>query len=223
MLKLAFHVNIDGDITAAYDIPFGAIERPVNGTEESGQMWFAASDGRRGLAVLNNGKYSFDVLGNEMRVTVANGSMYADHYTGQNNRDGLCEYLDQGIQRFKYAMYPFSAPRRAEINKAAYELNTEETHINETYHTGNLPRVYEGISISAGNVIATALKPAYDGGGYALRLCEYEGKATVCEVKLPPLNRAFIAELTANAVATYYIPKDPNNEIKLCDFRELLS
>jgi len=218
MLKLSFPVNAKND-SAAYDIPYGAINRPATGTEEASQMWFDVSDSTSGLSVLNNGKYSFDVLGNEMRMTVANGSMYADHYAG-GNRDEYAEFLDQGIQRFTYALYPHMGGWNAGTVRMAYELNTEETHVNETYHKGSLPRRYEGISIPAENVVVTAFKPAYDQNGYILRLCEYEGKDTAVEIKLPPLGRTFLASIGKFAIKTYHIPADMN-EVSECDLLEI--
>ena len=38
MLKISFPVNIT-DPVATYEIPYGYIERPVNGEEEPGQQW----------------------------------------------------------------------------------------------------------------------------------------------------------------------------------------
>ena len=48
------------DVVAAYEIPYGAIERPADGEEEPGQRWIDVSGtlpgtpGRFGLAVLND-------------------------------------------------------------------------------------------------------------------------------------------------------------------------
>ena len=218
MLKLSFPVNVKND-SATYDIPFGTIRRPVKGTEEAGQMWFDVSDEAYGLSILNSEKYSFDVLDNEMRLTVANSSIFADHY-GQNNRDGMCEYLDQGVQRFMYALRPHKSGWGADTVKAAYALNAEETHVNETYHKGRLPRRFEGIAVSADNVVATALKDAYDQKGYVIRLCEYEGADTTCNVSLPAIKREFTASLPKYSVKTYYIPNDAGADIYECDFLE---
>ena len=218
MLKLSFPVNVKND-TATYDIPYGTINRPVTGTEEAGQMWFDISDGEYGLSVLNNSKYSFDVLGSEMRMTVANSSLFADHY-GQDHRDETCEFLDQGIQRFAYALLPHKGNWNADTVRAAYELNTEETHVNETYHQGPLPRRYEGINLSAKNVVVTALKPAYGKNGYIVRMCEYEGRDTNCTVTLPAVGREFTASIPKFAVKTYFVPDAPDADIVECDLLE---
>ena len=63
MLKIPF--NIGGtDAISTYEIPCGYIKRPCNGEEEPTQQWAditATIDGKRaGIAVINDGKYSYD-------------------------------------------------------------------------------------------------------------------------------------------------------------------
>ena len=262
LLKLSFPINVENP-KATYDVPFGHIERPVNGTEEAGQMWFdvtgnivncrdvteaeqerkaevekadkieAVKPGKvenekidntkseiYGLAILNDGKYSFDVLDNDMRMTVANGSLFADHYAGEY-RDDLAEYLDQGIQEFRYVLRPHTGGwLEAGVVRLAISLNTENFHINETYHEGSLPQCYEGASVSHENCIISALKSAKDGNGQVLRVYESAGKDVTGTVKLPLLNRDVSVELPANSVRTLRIPEDEKESFILCDLVE---
>lgn len=53
------------------EIPYGVIERAPNGDEEAHQRWTAVQGVSGGLAVLNNGKYSYSVSNGELRVTLA--------------------------------------------------------------------------------------------------------------------------------------------------------
>jgi alpha-mannosidase len=153
-----------------------------------------------------------------MRMTVANGSMYADHY-GQENRDGLCEYLDQGIQRFTYAVLPYAGEcPTTRITKAALALNTEEVHINETYHAGPLPQIYRGAEVSSENIIVTALKPAADGEGFILRAFEAEGRDADCLIKLPAVGAEFHTRFTKYSVKTFRITA--RGVVSECDFME---
>lgn len=103
LLKLSFPVNIEKP-ESVYEIPYGFIKREANGEENPGQQWIAIEGENGGLSLLNDGKYSFDTKDNEMRMTIANGSIYADHYADYfgENRDDECEYMDQGIQEFEY-------------------------------------------------------------------------------------------------------------------------
>ena len=184
LLKLSFPVNAKENIRAVSDVPFGHVTRPTDGLEESGQMWLDVGNEKYGVALLNDGKYSFDVLENDMRMTVANSSLFADHYGG-GIRDGLSEHLDQGIQFFTYALVPHAGGwQNAGVVKAAIALNTETTHIAETYHDGPLPGVYRGIELSADNIVVTAVKPATDGTGVIVRAYESVGVETDVEINL---------------------------------------
>ncbi|MCL2462665.1 MAG: hypothetical protein FWF44_08380, partial [Defluviitaleaceae bacterium] len=220
LLKLSFPVRVSGTPRAVCDIPFGHIERRADGREEFGQMWFDGSDENGGLTVLNDGKYAFDMLGGDMRMTVANSSLYADHFAGEH-RDELCEYMDQGVQEFRYALRPHAGGCPwADIAKAAISLNTEETHIAETYHAGPLPLCYSGIEVAADNVIVTAVKPAQDGSGIIVRAYEAGAGDTETELRLSFLDRSFRARFPQNGVKTFRVQKGTNAPVVECDFME---
>ncbi|MGI6536796.1 MAG: glycoside hydrolase family 38 C-terminal domain-containing protein [Caldicoprobacterales bacterium] len=170
MLKLSFPVNVT-EPKAVYEIPYGFIQRPADGEEEPGQQWLDVTgrygEKEYGLALINSSKYSFSVKDNEMRMVVANGSIYNDHY---GVRDEWCEYMDQGMQEFEYVLYPHAGSRQtAQVVKKAYEYNVKPAALMETYHEGDLPLVMEGIQVSSDNVIVTVFKRAEDGDGYILR------------------------------------------------------
>ena len=170
MLKISFPVNIT-DPVATYEIPYGYIERPVNGEEEPGQQWldiFGTLDEHNikdspgnieksyGLALLNDSKYSFDVKNNDLRMTIVRSPIFADHY---GKRDEFREFMDQGINEFKYVLVPHKNNwQQSGIVQKAFELNTEFPKIIETYHKGHLSQTYSGIKISKGNIIAVTLK-----------------------------------------------------------------
>lgn len=214
MLKLSFPVNVE-DPKATYEIPYGFINRPVNGEEEPGQQWIDVSgtnnDVVYGLSILNDSKYSYDVKNNDVRITVANSSIYADHFANYDtkNRDELCEYMDQGVQEFKYVIYPHIGNwQDADTIRNAYELNVQPIHINETYHKGNLPQVMKGINVSEANVIVTVFKMAEDGNGYILRCYETAGRTTEAEIEMPFINRKWHYKFSGCEIKTFRIPQD---------------
>jgi alpha-mannosidase len=221
LLKLSFPVNNKDKIKTTYGIPFGSAKRPPNGMEEPGQLWLDVSDEEYGIALLNDGKYAFDVLENDMRMTVANGSMYAEHYA-EKLRSRRSEHLDQGIQFFTYALLPHTNNQQndqlySRITKAAIELNTETVHIAETYHKGTLPGTYKGIEVTADNIIITAVKPAFDGEGTIIRAYEAAGVDTDCEIRLFCLDAIIKATFPKNTVKSFRVN---GNEIKECNFIE---
>src|SRR3954467_9979848 len=64
LMKLCFPTAV-ADPTGTGEIPFGALEQPVDGAERPGQSWvdISGSVGGRlgGLAVVNNAKHGYDV------------------------------------------------------------------------------------------------------------------------------------------------------------------
>ncbi|NLO82394.1 MAG: alpha-mannosidase [Clostridiales bacterium] len=214
MLKLSFPVNVE-EPTATYEIPYGFIQRPTNGEEEPGQQWIdvtgKAGDKLYGLSILNDSKYSFSILDNDMRMTVANSSIIADHFGA---RDEWREFLDQGVQEFSYVLVPHPGDwRDVRVVKRAYELNIKPVGIMETYHEGPLPQAMEGIRISADNIIATVFKRAENDDGYILRCYETSGVKTRAGISVPILKREWEAEFGQCEIKTFWIPDDSSKEV----------
>ena len=214
MLKLAFPVNVSQPV-AAYEIPYGFINRPANGEEEPGQQWIDLTGKHRekefGLSLINNSKYSFSVQESEMRMTIANSSIYNDHY---GVRDEWCEFMDQGIQEFEYKLVPHAGSwKSAGIVKKAYEFNARPVTIMETYHEGPLPRAMEGLHVSSDNIIVTVFKRAEEGNGYILRCYETAGEETETVISIPMLNRSWKTHLAKCEIKTFLVPDNMNEEI----------
>ncbi|TDF98752.1 alpha-mannosidase [Paenibacillus piri] len=225
MLKLSFPARI-ADPKAAYEIPYGHIERPVNGEEEPGQQWLSVTgvhaDGSLdsyGLTLVNDAKYSFDVKDNDMRMTVARGAIFADHY---GDRDEECEFMDQGIQQFGYALIPHEGDwRTGDATRKAMEFNVPPVSIIETYHKGALPQSSEGIRISASHVIAAAFKRSEDDDGYILRCYETNGREEVVEIAIPMLGRTWNVPFGKYEIKTLFIPDDAEAAVREVNMLEL--
>jgi alpha-mannosidase len=228
MLKMAFPVNVN-DPHAVCEIPYGFIERPGGGIEEPFQQWVGLSgthvknNRHYGLSLITDSKYSFSAKGNTISMTVVRSPIYADHY-GYAERDDFCEFMDLGTQEFSYIIFPHHGTwQEAGIVKKAYELNVPPVKIIETYHKGLLGLSMEGISISAGNVIATVFKRAEDGGGYILRCHETGGKAAAAAIRLNLLSRQWKAGFGPCEIKTFFIPDNPKadvSETNLIEFKE---
>ncbi len=212
MLKLSFPVNVK-EAEATYEIPYGYITRPVNGEEEPGQQWVdvsgkAPDQSSYGLALANTSKYSYDVLENDLRLTVVRSPIYADHF-GQQERDEWCEFTDQGIQYFSYSLLPHGGSWQASgIVREAYQLNVPPIPVLETYHKGPLPLQNSYCSISAPNVMASALKSAEEGEDLILRCYESHGEETRTRIHLGFLNLSWEADFGPCEIKTFRIAKD---------------
>jgi alpha-mannosidase len=210
ILKLSFPVSVVS-ARATYEIPYGTIARPVDGRENPGQSWVDVSgmDGsgkEAGLTLANTAKYGYDVLGADLRLTVARSALYADHF---GERDGEGEFMDQGVQVFAYRLLPHAGDwREAGAPRAAMELNNPPVLVLETSHKGTLPLEGSFIEISAPNVAATALKDAEEGDAVVLRCFETDGVETEAVISLPFLSARWKTRFGKNEIKTFKIGPD---------------
>ncbi len=215
-IKIELPANVCADV-ATYEIPYGTIARPTNGWEEAMHRFVDATDnsGDYGVTILNDSKYSASVSGGTIGITACRTPIYADH---GGPRHSHSEYTDQGKQSFKYVILPHvgkldcgSTIRRSAI------LNQPLTTIMETYHKGSLPEVFGGISVSAPNVIASAIKQAEDGDGYILRCYETDGVAVDALIELPLLKASVSASFAPHEIKTLSIKSDGITEVNILE------
>ncbi len=219
MVKLCYPVACEAPVARA-EIAYGFIEREPDGCEETGHRWMELGDDNGGLAVLNDGKYSFSAAGNDLRITVANTSIYADHY-GQEHRDDLCVHADMGMQCFRYALVPHDGSwKKASLSRRGEVFNRPLTSIVETYHEGELPAAYEGISLDSETISVGALKRAEDGNGWILRLHETIGEETDVTVRAPMFGREWKLHFTPMDIQSVFIPDDSALPVRQVLFTE---
>lgn len=218
MLKLCFPTPYEKEFS---EIPYGAIERRANGDEEHCQRWIAMQGETAGLAVINNGKYSYSAQDGEMRLTISNTSMFADHY-GQNWRDDTCEFMDMGVQRFKYVLSPYKGSwRDAGLHRRAAVLNQPLPYVVETYHEGPLGSEFSGIRVDNDCISMGAFKRAENGQGYILRMFEATGRMQRAKIELHLLNRTLDISFAPFEIKTLFVPDDPNEEIREVQITEI--
>ena len=219
MVKLCYPVAAESPAARA-EISYGVIEREPDGCEETGHRWMELGDSNGGLALLNDGKYSFSAAGSELRLTVANTSAYADHY-GQGHRDGLCVHADIGMQEFRYALVPHDGCwTKANLARRGEVFNRPLTSIVETYHEGPLPAVFEGLWVDRENVSVGALKRAEDDNGWILRLNETIGAATGVNVHAPMFGHDLKLHLAPMDIQSIFIPDDASAPVREVLFTE---
>jgi alpha-mannosidase len=186
MLKLAFPLALD-DSSSTSSIPYGHIRRQDDGGEEPCQDWVDVSgtvDGTPyGLALLNDGKYGYDVLNGELRMSVLRSPVFAFHQPRQIEPGVTYHYTDQGEQFVRLALVPHAgdwlqgdAPRRAAALNAPPIVRPVESH------AGIWPASSSFVSCSAPNVLLTVLKLAEEDESLILRGYETAGQETRGEI-----------------------------------------
>jgi alpha-mannosidase len=167
---------------AAFEIPYGSIERPTtrNTPAEQAQFevpalrWADISDANHGLSLLNDCKYGYDAKGNVLRLSLLRSPEWPD------------PHADEGRHEFAYALYPHSGNwRAAQSVRRGYELNYKLFVLPVSTHDGLLAAEHSFVQIQSDNVILTALKKAEDGGELILRFYEWEGKESDVILQLP--------------------------------------
>ncbi|MGI6536800.1 MAG: alpha-mannosidase [Caldicoprobacterales bacterium] len=167
MLKAAFHVNVLSS-KAAYEIQFGAIERPTHWNtsydkakfEVCGHKWADLSEGGYGVSLLNDCKYGYDIKDNCMRITLLRSPVDPD------------PDADKGVHEFCYSLMPHTGDyREGKTVHAGYELNVPLFVLEGRRIKNEKPFA----RITRENVIIDTIKWAEDGRGIIMRVYESEG------------------------------------------------
>ncbi len=177
MIKAAFPLDIKSP-AARFEIPYGSIARPADGTEVPALRWIDVTDGsgQYGTALLNDSKYGFDVKDAVMRMSVVHGATYPD------------SEADRGRQELLYSVLPHSGDwKGAAVTRRGLELGNPLIARAPLVHGGDLPKVHSFIKIGPANVILSAVKKemGYAEWGLILRLYEIHGEKTEAKIELP--------------------------------------
>ncbi len=191
LLKAAFPVAARSDF-AAFEIPYGSIQRPTTRRtpEEQAKFevpalrWADLSDASGGLSLLNDSKYGYDAKGNVLRLSLLRSPTWPD------------PNADRGHHQFTYSLYPHAGSWiAAGTVERGYELNYPLLVVAADSHAGSLPASYSFATLAPENVILTALKRAEDDDSWLVRFYEYAGRETLVRLRLPGAVRAWETDL----------------------------
>ncbi len=172
MLKVSF-TPILNKTEAAFEIPFGHIERIADGREMPALQWVDISDNFYGVSLLSDTKYGFDISGNTMRMTLVRTSYEPD------------PRADVGEHNFKYALYPHQGNwKSADTVKRGYELNHPLIAMPVSSKEGGLPSAKSFIKVNPPSIIMSCLKKAEDSDDLILRVYESKGEKTEVNIDL---------------------------------------
>lgn len=182
LLKVAFPLSAHSQ-KAAFEIPYGSVERPTtrNTPAEQAQFevpalrWADISDPTHGFSLLNNCKYGYDAKGNVLRLSLLRSPEWPD------------PHADEGHHEFTYSLYPHARSwRDAGTVHQGYQVNYSLLSMQTEQHQGALPAKHSFVQLPSGNVVLTAAKKAEDDNNLILRFYEWAGKESDVKLVLPP-------------------------------------
>ena len=188
MLKLTFPLALDRPQSTS-SIPYGSIQRRDDGGEEPCQSWVDISgtvDGKPcGFSLLNDCKYSYDVLDGELRMSILRSPVYAFHRPRQIEPGVMYHYTDQGEQTVHLTLVPHAATWvEGDVVRRAEALNAPPVVCEVDSHPGAWPSSASLVCCTPANVVLTAIKLAEDGEGLILRGYETAGQETKAEIQI---------------------------------------
>jgi alpha-mannosidase len=116
-------------------------------------------------------------------------------------------FLDQGVQRFSYALLPHAHDwRDAGTARRAAELNQPPVAVIDTFHRGSMSPAGSFIDVDAPGIDVTALKLAEDGSGETIVRCyETAGRSTRGTIRVGFLDQVFEADFGPHEIKTFRI------------------
>jgi alpha-mannosidase len=237
LMKLRFPVGLS-EPSATYEIPYGTIERPVDGAEEPAQSWVDLTgtlDGRAaGLTVVCTAKHGWDVSPAgaaasdvpSIGITAVRSPVYSWHDPRLLDPEGVYSFQDQGVQRFALELIPHAGDWRvAQPTRRAAVLGAPVRAQQESFHAGDLPPVRSFADDGAGAVMVTAIKGSEDvpdgaPADLVVRAVETTGRKAEARIELPLAGRVIAGDFRPHQVRTFRVPRDPDAEIVEVDLLE---
>ena len=157
---------------------YGVVPEWDDGQEVPAQKWVDVTDGRTGIALLNNTKYGHSFHDGDLRLTLLRSAGNPDIYP------------NLGKFNISYALYPHEGGwmngawmEGDDFNVPVYAAEPPSLALGEKH--ASRPEEESFFSIEKNNVVLTGVKMAEDGEEMVIRLVEVEGKETVTAVLLP--------------------------------------
>jgi alpha-mannosidase len=193
LLKVAFPVDVRS-ARATYEIQYGHVERPTHANtswdaarfEVCAHKWADLSEPGYGVALLNDCKYGYDILGNVIRLSLLRAPTWPD------------PLADRGLHHFTYRLLPHAGDLRdAGVIDASYDLNVPLRTVVATAHAGTMPSTGSMLSVDADNVVIEVVKHGTDDcGALVVRIYEAWGRRGTVTLQAPwTLTRAALTDL----------------------------
>lgn len=165
------------------EIQFGYLKRPTHKSrqfekdmyETCHHKYAALTDGRNGIAILNDCKFGISAKDSRLSLTLLKAPVMPDMQA------------DMGEHEISYALYLFEGPfQESDVPKKGYEYNLEPTVAPDVYAKVTTPVVESFFQVESPSVMIDTCKPAMDmENGVVLRMYEYMGSAVSARLYVP--------------------------------------
>jgi alpha-mannosidase len=211
MLKAGFETATTAD-QAKYEIQSGYISRMTDGAERDGRRkdevpalrWADLSDERGGVALLNDGKSGYRIVGSAMELTLLRTGRYPSAVPIDELQTPVDElHTDLGRHRFVYSLLPHAAGDLECVYCEAAFLNSPCELAEPAVSSAVLPGGAVAASffrLDSPQAIIQSVKPAEDGHAVIVRMHESEGSPCACRLEtfVPP-RHALLCSLIEDA------------------------
>lgn len=215
LLKAHFPFNVHAN-KAVYDIQFGNIERSNHENtswdaakfEVCAHKWADISEDGYGISILNDCKYGYSCLGNEMTLSLLKCATYPN------------PEADKGRHSFTYSIYPHAVDfKTGGTVREAYKLNQKLVVRDIEKHSGKLDENVSMISCDCENIIIETVKLAEDDNSIVIRLYDaYNRKSNPTLTFGFDVKNAYISDMLENAEEKLEIENKRNVKINVSNY-----
>ncbi len=193
MLKFSFPVDVESP-NSTYETPYGHIIRASTGEENPGMRWIDVSGKSKGnsygLTVINDAKYGYNVLDNDMRISIVRSAPFAHHNPKVLDMNAEHYWMDQGIQTFRMVLVPHQDSwEKSNVARMAEEFISPAATIYQGIHGGSMPKSGSFLSVDVKNIDVTSIKQSEVGEDLIIRCVETSGLKTDASLDLNFIKR----------------------------------
>jgi len=211
MLKFSFPVDVQSPVST-YETPYGHVVKETNGEENPGQRWIdvtgKSKENSYGLTVINDAKYGYNVLENDMRISVVRSAPFAHHNPKVLDMSAEHIWMDQGIQSFRMILVPHQdSLEKGKVVRLAEELMAPAAISYQGIHGGSLSKSGSFLATETPNLIVSAIKQSENGEDLIIRCVETSGIKTEGSLDLRLINHQWKGSFRPFEIKTLRVNK----------------
>jgi alpha-mannosidase len=140
--------------------------------------------------VINDAKYGYNVLDNDMRISIVRSAPFAHHNPKVLDMNAEHYWMDQGIQTFRMVLVPHQDSwEKSNVARMAEEFISPAATIYQGIHGGSMPKSGSFLSVDVKNIDVTSIKQSEVGEDLIIRCVETSGLKTDASLDLNFIKR----------------------------------